>query len=190
MGENPWELRAPPEHIKDLTKKQLRAMVLAAVAHGNDRQMTSSFLHASTSLVAVRKLLSERRWLYSNWFVRWRRDCVGDAHINFSDKLAWGWLLAESDDDTDFLNECLQKARGYTEKDKELAYSTSIPLKEIDWWCERTNQWRNAEETAAWKPDSAGTTPPAVNRGRPFAAATSQAASSQSAAKIVQASIQ
>ena len=188
MGEHPWKLRSPPWHLRDLTKKQLRAMVLAAVAHGNDPQMTSSFLHASTSLVAVRKLIGERRWLYSNWFVRWRRGC--EPHINFGDKPAWGWVLDEWDCDTDFLHECLQKARGYTEKDRELAYLTSIPLKEIDWWCERTNQWRNAEETAAWKPDSAGTTPPAVNRGRPFAAATSQAASSQSAAKSVQASIQ
>ena len=109
MGEHPWKLRSPPEHLRDLTKKQLRAMVLAAVAHGNDPQMTSPFLHVSASLVAVRKLIGERRWLYSNWFVRWRRDCVGDAHINFSDKLAWGWLLAEWDDDPDFLIECLQK---------------------------------------------------------------------------------
>ena len=98
-------------------------------------------------------------------------------------------MLDEWDCDTDFLNECLQKARGYTDKDRELVYLTSIPLKDIDWWCERTNQWRNAEETAAWKPVPAGTPPP-VNRGRPFPAATSQAASSQSAAQSVQASIQ
>ena len=115
---------------------------------------------------------------------------MGADYINFGDKPVWGWILTEWDDDTDFLKECLQKARGYAEKDRALAYFTSIPLKQIDWWCEKSKQWRNAEETAAWAPDSAGATPPPVNRGRPFPAATSQAASSQSAAKSVQASIQ
>ena len=65
---------------------------------------------------------------------------------------------------------------------------TSIPLKDIDWWCERTKQWRNAKETAAWKPLRVKAPP--VNRSSPFPAATSQAASSQSAAQSVQASIQ
>ena len=109
--------------------------------------------------------------------------------IDFGDKPAWGWVLNEWDGDTDNLHECLQKARGYTEKDRELVYLTSIPLKYIDWWCERTKQWRNAKETAAWKPLPAKTPHP-VNRSRPFPAATSQAASSQSAAQSVQASIQ
>ena len=92
--------------------------------------------------------------------------------------------------DTDFLRKCLQKARGYATKDRELVYLTSIPVKEIDWWCERTKQWRSVEDTIAWKPDSALTKPPPVNRGRPFPAAKSQAGSSQVEAKSPQASIQ
>ena len=152
--------------------------------------MPSPFLHASSSLKAVRGIIEGRRWLYSNWIVGFLKDCVGPAmRIDFGDKPEWGWVLNECDGDTDFLHECLQKARGYTEKDRELVYLTSILLKGIDWWCERTTQWRNAEETAAWKPVPAGTPPP-VNRIRPFAAATSQAASSQSAAQSVQASMQ
>ena len=85
MRENPWKLRSPPEHLRDLTRPQLRAMILAAVACGNDPQMTSAFLHASTSLVAMRRLMGERRWLYSHWLCRWRQDCVGDDYINFGD---------------------------------------------------------------------------------------------------------
>ena len=50
MGENPWQLRAPPDHISDLSRKQLRAMVLSAVAKGNDPHMPSPFLHASSRL--------------------------------------------------------------------------------------------------------------------------------------------
>ena len=190
MGESPWELRKPPEHIHDLTRPQLRGMILSAVAKGNDPQMPSPFLHASTSIAVIRQLLGERRWLYSNWLVRWPKDCVGPARVDFQCKTEWGWVLEEWDTDTDYLQECLQKARGYATKDRELVYLTSIPVKEIDWWCERTNQWRSVEDTIAWKPDSALTEPPPRFRGRPFPAATSQAGSSQVEAKSPQASIQ
>ena len=82
------------------------------------------------------------------------------------------------------------KARGYVTKDRELVYLTSIPLNDIDWWCEETKQWQIAEDTIAWKPHSALTKPPPVNRGSPFPAAKSQAGSSQVEAKSPQASIQ
>ena len=130
-GEDPWNLRVPPEHIADLDRKQLRAMVISAVACGNDPQMPSPFVHASSSLKAVRGILEERRWRYSNWLTRFPKSCTGGNMIDFGDKPAWGWVLDEWDGDTDFLHECLQKARGYTDKDRELVYLTSIPLKEI-----------------------------------------------------------
>ena len=69
-------------------------------------------------------------------------------------------------------------------------YLTSIPVKEIAWWCERTKQWRSVEDTIAWKPDSALTKPPPVFRGSPFPAAKSQTGSSQVEPKSPQASIQ
>jgi len=189
MGENPWNLRKVPSHVLELTPKQLRGMVLSAVAMGNDPQHPSPFLHATDSIAVIRKLLGERRWLYSNWLVRWRQDCGGKpGHINFQDDKEWGWILADSDDDTDLLQECVQKARGYVAKDRELVYLTSIPLKDIDWWCEETKQWQSAEETIAWKPPSAVERPPPLY-GVP-AAATSQADSSQVGANIHQASIQ
>ena len=189
MGETPWNLRKVPSHVLELTRKQLRGMVLSAVAMGNDPQHPSPFLHATDSIAVIRKLLGERRWLYSNWLVRWRQDCGGKpAHINFQDDKEWGWILADSDDDTDLLQECVQKARGYVAKDRELVYLTSIPLKDIDWWCEETKQWQSAEETIAWKPPSAVERPPPLY-GVP-AAATSQADSSQVGANIHQASIQ
>ena len=189
MGENPWNLRKVPSHVLELTPKQLRGCVLSAVAMGNDRQHTSPLLHATTSIAVIIKMLGERRWLYSNWLVRWPQDCGGKpAHIDFQDYKRGGWILADSDDDTDLLQECVQKARGYVAKDRELVYLTSIPLKDIDWWCEETKQWQSAEETIAWKPPSAVERPPPLY-GAP-GAATSQAESSQVGAKIDQASIQ
>ena len=189
MGEDPWNLRKVPSHVLDLTPKQLRGCVLSAVAMGNDRQHTSPLLHATTSIAVIRKLLEQRRWLYSNWLVKWPKDCGGKpVHIDFEDHKRGGWILEESDDDTDLLRECVQKARGYVTKDRELVYLTSIPLKDIDWWCERIHLWRCAEDTIAWKPHSAVKRPPPFY-GAP-AAATSQAESSQVGAKIHQASIQ
>ena len=87
MEENPWELRQPPRHTHELSKKQLRGMVLAAVANGNDPQMPSPFLHATDSIAVIRQLLGERRWLYSNWLVRWPKDCGGKpARIDVRDR--------------------------------------------------------------------------------------------------------
>ena len=61
-------------------------------------------------------------------------------------------MLDEWDCDTEFLRGCLQKARGFATKDKEFVYLTRIPLASVDWWCERTKQWRNVLETYAWRP--------------------------------------
>ena len=117
MGENPWKLQKVPSHVLELTPKQLRGMVLSAVAMGNDPQHTSPLLHATDSIAVIIKMLGERRWLYSNWLVRWHRGCGGKpACIDFRDHTEWGWILVESVDDTDFLRECLQKARGYATK--------------------------------------------------------------------------
>ena len=190
MGENPWNLRKVPSHVLELTPKQLRGMVLSAVAMGNDPQHPSPLLHATDSIAVIIKMLGERRWLYSNWLVRWPQDCGGKpGHIDFQDHKRGGWILAESDDDTDLLRECVQKARGYVAKDRELVYLTSIPLKEIDWWCEETKQWQSAEDTIAWKPPPSAVERPPPLYGAP-GAATSQAVSSQVGAKIDQASIQ
>ena len=82
-----------------------------------------------------------------------------------------------------------KKTRGYATKDRELVYLTSIPLKEIDWWCEETKQWQSAEDTIAWKPPPSAVERPPPLYGAP-GAATSQAVSSQVGAKIDQASIQ
>ena len=106
MGENPWELRQPPGHIGELSKKQLRAMVLAAVAMGNDPQMPSALLHATGSIPVIRKLLGERRWLYSNWLVRWPKVLHDVPYIEFGDKkLYTNWWLDDWDSDTEFLQD-------------------------------------------------------------------------------------
>ena len=89
-GEDPWNLRVPPAHIADLSRKQLRAMLLSAVACGNDPQMPSPFVHASSSLKAVRGILGERRWRYSNWLTRFPKSCTGGNMIDFGDKPGWG----------------------------------------------------------------------------------------------------
>ena len=146
-------------------------------------------------------LLAERRWLYSNWLVRWPRVIADIPHIDFLDKKTWGYLLDDWESDTDFLQECVREARVYVSKDRELIYTKRIPHCYVDWWCEHTHQWRNVAKTPkpqSWcrlHVDATSTAHPAAKRQirLPPAAQNqevrSEAKSSQAEAKSSPASI-
>ena len=54
------------------------------VALGNARG--SPFLHGTLALTRVLKIMEERRYLYTNWLVRWPLDVKGDGVINLSNR--------------------------------------------------------------------------------------------------------
>ena len=82
-GENPWRMRVPPDI--QLEYAELRTLLVTAIAHGNNPEQASDFLHATGSLTQAIRIKQERRYLYSNWLVRWRRDSVDDR-IDFETK--------------------------------------------------------------------------------------------------------
>jgi hypothetical protein len=63
-----------------MTFLEKRALLVTAVATGNDLARTSPFLHASRSLKRVLMLWSERRHLYGNFVVRWPRK-IADVEM-------------------------------------------------------------------------------------------------------------
>lgn len=83
IGENPANLRQPPTTAKNLPHSELRALLLEAVANGNQQRRTSPFLHFTRSLGAAISLIQERAYLYSNWIVRIpTRDLEGVVDIS------------------------------------------------------------------------------------------------------------
>ena len=94
MGEALRDLRQPPDEFAALTRKELRALLVTGIARGNDPKLPSRCLHASSSMKAIRRLLGERPWLYSNWLVRWPKVTEGIQHFDFTNPYVAGyWLL-------------------------------------------------------------------------------------------------
>ena len=70
IGETPWTLRQPQD-LSNASFSELRALLVSAIAMGNQQAHTSVFLHSTSSLGKIQKILDERRSLYTNWLVRW-----------------------------------------------------------------------------------------------------------------------
>ena len=91
--------------------------MLEAVAIGNTK--TSPFLHGTLSLPRALKIMEERRYLYTNWLVRWPLS-EQDAIINLSNRDAQHAWLSEEDGDTDLLLEWVRFCRKFCTKDQEV----------------------------------------------------------------------
>ena len=153
--EKPWELRDPLDYTA-LSQQKLRALVLTAVAFGNEDKWTSQFLHGTCALSTVLRIFGERRKLYSHWLVRWPRFCTsGDKPammIDFEtnvDKKKW---LSEHDNDSALLEEAVKIARSYVQKDKEVVYLQRPDEHLIQVWDEESLLWR---PVAHYKPEHA-----------------------------------
>jgi hypothetical protein len=136
-------MRTPPDF--KLSQAELRVLVVLAVAHGNQPGMESSFLHSTGSLTKCVKIRTERRHLYSNWLVRWPRECV-DERIDFDrkkDKYKW---LQHEDPDSSLVEECLKICRSYVQKDSEVVYLRHPGMNNIQWWDEPNATWRKATD--------------------------------------------
>ena len=144
-GENPWQLRDPPV-MADLEFAEMRALLLSAVAKGNDPRSPSPFLHATSVLRKALWIFGERRELYSHWLVRFPKSRKGC--IDFEDAAMRGKWFSEHNNDTSLLEEYVQKCRAYTEKDSELVYLIRPNLEDIQWWDESTKEWQHCLHSA------------------------------------------
>jgi hypothetical protein len=144
-GENPWQLRDPAvtEH---LPRAEMRALLLSAVAIGNNPKRPSPFLHATRVLRKALSIFGERRQLYSHWLVRWpysAEDSIDFENIGMRNK----WF-GEDDSDSSLLQEYRHKCLSYTEKDSEQVYLRRPALENIEWWDEDSKSWHNCLATA------------------------------------------
>ena len=130
-GESPWRMRIPP--MVDLVHSEMRALLVTAIAHGNDEQEQSLFLHTTASLTKAIRIRQERRSLYSNWLTRWKKNCV-EERVDFetkADKLKW---LSENDNDSELVRQAVMICRSYVQKDSEIVYLRHPGNNNIEWW--------------------------------------------------------
>ena len=144
--ETPWQMRKP--EIPKMTHLELRAILLPAVAYGNDKRRTSPFLHCTVSVAKAKAIMEERRQLYSNWLVRFPANCA--AHIDLSNIEAQRKFLNEEPTDTTFLELALKEVRNYPTKDKECVYLELPPISEIEWWNEAEGEWSSVADAQVW----------------------------------------
>ena len=143
-GEHPWSLRTPPD-TEAMPFRDRRALLVSAIALGNDPEHTSIFLHTSQTVPKVLNVFGERRKLYSHWLVRWPRAIPGVPCADFSlakDRQRW---LAELDGDSDLIVDCLKQCRNYMMKDAELVYFAHPGLHNVEWWDEENCCWQSAK---------------------------------------------
>jgi hypothetical protein len=171
-GETPWALRRPPD-VSGLSERELRAMVLPAIAYGNDPARQSPLLHCTITVKKAQAILGERRHLYSNWLCRWPKVCPGMAIIDLSYPSLK--LLDQLPDDTAFLEECVLEVRRYTIKDKEVVVLNYPPKEQVEWWDEEAKKWRPLAQTGSHF-QGPSTSPAATSQRASAAAATSQPA--------------
>lgn len=145
--ETPWIMREP--QLPQLSHQEMRALLLPGVAMGNSKQHTSPFLHCTTDVLKARAIRMERAHLYSNWLVRWPKNCA--RHIDLSDKQSQRAYLEEDTNDSAFLDQCLREVRSYSLKDKELVYLERPQEADVEWWNESTKSWRPVEEGRQWQ---------------------------------------
>ena len=131
--------------MEDLPFDQMRALILSAVATGNDSRSPSPFLHASRSLKKTLWIFGERRSLYSHWLVRFpkTKDC-----IDFEEGAQRRRWFSEENSDTSLLADYVRKCRSYTEKDSELVYMRRPDLEDVEWWDELTKTWQHCLNSA------------------------------------------
>ena len=145
--ETPFQMRKPVIP-KALTHLELRALLLPAVAYGNDKKRTSLFLHCTVSVKKAKAIMEERRHLYSNWLVRFPKDSA--AHLTLSCFATQQDYLKEEDTDTAFLELALAHVRKYSTKDKECVYTELPPEEVIEWWNEAEQEWSNVSVATEW----------------------------------------
>lgn len=147
-GENPWALREPAD-LAGMTFQEQRALLVTAVATGNNPARPSPFLHASRSLRKVLLIWGERRHLYSNFLVRWPRkmeDVVAADFENIGTRQRW---FHESDSDSALLADCVSRCHNYTEKDSEIVYFSRPRLEKVQWWDAVGKVWRGCMDDSA-----------------------------------------
>ena len=143
-GETPWSLRQPPASILSMGEDAIRALMLQAVATGN--QKDSCFLHSTSSLKKVILLSQERRHLYCNWLVRWPRKSTGAKVADFDEAVDRHKWLSESQDDSRMLQEWLRTCRSYVLKDSEQVWMQHPGTDNVEWWDQKNRMWKTLKE--------------------------------------------
>ena len=145
-GETPWNLRNPPDTNR-LEFKELRSVLLPAIAFGNQKQHTSPFLHTTVGVGVAWRIFGERRQLYSNYLVRIDREkLTGIGIIDLAPNKNGKKYLSDFDDDTGFLKQCAELARTYAVKDREVILLSRPKFEAIEYWDEEGKCWRSAAE--------------------------------------------
>lgn len=147
-GEHPWDLRRPVD-CAGLSFMETRALVVTAVATGNDPARPSCFLHATRKLRKALLIFGERGHLYSHFLVRWPKQLVGVTMADFErlgERQKW---FFEHDEDSAYLAECVRLCRNYTEKDSEIVYFDRPAQHLVEWWDEDGKTWRGSADNSA-----------------------------------------
>lgn len=147
-GETPWMLRVPGD-CSGLDFLEKRALLVTAVATGNNPQKPSPFLHATRNLRKALLIHSERRHLYSNFLVRWPRKLPNVEMVDFQEKGQPQRWLFERDEDSALVAEAVFTTRAYTEKDSEIVYFGQPPSELVEWWDEEHLTWRGCLDGSA-----------------------------------------
>ena len=141
--ENPWEMREPPD--TDIADDEFRALLVTAIAHGNDLQGASPFLHTTANLSKAIRIVQERRPLYSNWLCRWKKTCT-EHRIDFCDKKDQQKWLSEHDDDNELIRDAVKSCRSYVQKYAEVVYLRHLGDANVTWWDEFHKKWRKLSD--------------------------------------------
>ncbi len=148
-GESPLEMRRPEDHrLELLDSEELRALLLEAVAFGNDPDRPGVFLHATTKLSTARRIRQERSSLYSNWVVRWPAVQEGVRVIDLKNSREGRGLLEDTAGDSHFLHECVKQARAFATKDSEVVLVNSPNKDTVERWGEYSRRWRPTRDLA------------------------------------------
>jgi len=167
IGETPWTLRQPQD-LSNASFSELRALLVSAIAMGNQQAHTSVFLHSTSSLGKIQKILDERRSLYTNWLVRWPMHLKNVDKADFEtrgDRLKW---LSEEMTDSKLLDNCVQTARGYVDKDSEVVFFQHPGQRNVEWWNEEERLWMASSEMStnfSFIDDSAATSQQSSSSG-------------------------
>jgi len=155
--------------MKQFERKQIRAVLLEAVAFGNYK--TSCFLHGTMDLACAKRIHRERSNMYSNWMIRW--PMTDDPQvIDLSNLAAQSQWLREEDGDSELSREHLAACRAFASKDKEVVVMQRPKFHKVEVWDFVREAWRRLDEAGFV---SEGLTDwPDDSQPAPFVAATSQ----------------